>query len=181
MPTDGKTVDTACWCGAWKGINSRYLQSTVRILVARSDGFRSPACSCARATAGRITATVRVLQVRRNAPVEYPYKVQNGLITIEAGELPTRGHDCSSRWKEAAVRRLITQVGEWFDRRLQLAAPIREVSEHPVPRKHGKLVVRVRQCCSRCVPSATRHRNPARDDLRSIGQRGVEQSASSEP
>ena len=32
------------------------------------------------------------------------------------------------------MRRLITQVGEWFDRRLQLAAPIREVSEHPVPR-----------------------------------------------
>jgi hypothetical protein len=32
------------------------------------------------------------------------------------------------------VRRLITHVGEWFDRRLQLAAPIREVSEHPVPR-----------------------------------------------
>jgi ubiquinol-cytochrome c reductase cytochrome b subunit len=32
------------------------------------------------------------------------------------------------------VRRLITQVGQWFDRRLQLAAPIREVSEHPVPR-----------------------------------------------
>jgi len=32
------------------------------------------------------------------------------------------------------VRRLITQVGEWFDRRLQLAAPIREVSEHAVPR-----------------------------------------------
>ncbi len=32
------------------------------------------------------------------------------------------------------MRRLITQVGEWFDRRLQLVAPIREVSEHPVPR-----------------------------------------------
>ncbi len=29
---------------------------------------------------------------------------------------------------------LISQIGEWFDRRLQLAAPIREVSEHPVPR-----------------------------------------------
>src|SRR5260221_1202766 len=36
--------------------------------------------------------------------------------------------------KEAAVRRLITQVGEWFDQRLQLAAPIREVAEHPVPK-----------------------------------------------
>jgi ubiquinol-cytochrome c reductase cytochrome b subunit len=30
--------------------------------------------------------------------------------------------------------RLIAQIGEWFDRRLQLAAPIREVSEHRVPR-----------------------------------------------
>jgi ubiquinol-cytochrome c reductase cytochrome b subunit len=30
--------------------------------------------------------------------------------------------------------RLVTQVGEWFDRRLQLAAPIREVTEHRVPR-----------------------------------------------
>jgi ubiquinol-cytochrome c reductase cytochrome b subunit len=31
--------------------------------------------------------------------------------------------------------RLISQVGEWFDRRLQLAAAIRETAEHPVPRK----------------------------------------------
>jgi ubiquinol-cytochrome c reductase cytochrome b subunit len=30
--------------------------------------------------------------------------------------------------------RLIYQIGEWFDRRLQLAAPIREVAEHAVPR-----------------------------------------------
>src|ERR1700742_790977 len=30
--------------------------------------------------------------------------------------------------------RLLTKIGEWFDRRLQLAAPIREVAEHPVPR-----------------------------------------------
>ena len=29
--------------------------------------------------------------------------------------------------------RLIGQIGEWFDRRLQLAAPIREAAEHPVP------------------------------------------------
>ena len=31
--------------------------------------------------------------------------------------------------------RLISQIGTWLDRRLQLAAPIREASEHPVPRK----------------------------------------------
>jgi ubiquinol-cytochrome c reductase cytochrome b subunit len=30
--------------------------------------------------------------------------------------------------------RLIRQVGNWFDERLQLAAPIRETMEHPIPR-----------------------------------------------
>jgi len=30
--------------------------------------------------------------------------------------------------------RLIARIGEWFDFRLQLAAPIRDVAEHPVPR-----------------------------------------------
>jgi ubiquinol-cytochrome c reductase cytochrome b subunit len=34
---------------------------------------------------------------------------------------------------EAAMR-IIAKVGEWFDHRLQLAAPIREAAEHPVPR-----------------------------------------------
>ncbi len=30
--------------------------------------------------------------------------------------------------------RMISRIGDWFDRRLQLAAPIREAAEHPVPR-----------------------------------------------
>src|SRR5260370_37164084 len=30
--------------------------------------------------------------------------------------------------------RIISQIGDWFDQRLQLAAPIREAAEHPVPR-----------------------------------------------
>ena len=30
--------------------------------------------------------------------------------------------------------RVLAQIGDWFDSRLQLAAPIREVAEHPVPR-----------------------------------------------
>jgi ubiquinol-cytochrome c reductase cytochrome b subunit len=32
------------------------------------------------------------------------------------------------------MRRVIVQIGEWFDQRLQLAAPIRETAEHAVPR-----------------------------------------------
>jgi ubiquinol-cytochrome c reductase cytochrome b subunit len=31
--------------------------------------------------------------------------------------------------------RLIAQIAEWFDRRLQLAAPVREIAEHAVPRE----------------------------------------------
>ena len=30
--------------------------------------------------------------------------------------------------------RVIRKIGNWFDHRLQLAAPIREAAEHPVPR-----------------------------------------------
>ena len=30
--------------------------------------------------------------------------------------------------------RLIAQIADWFERRLQLAAPIREIAEHPVPK-----------------------------------------------
>jgi ubiquinol-cytochrome c reductase cytochrome b subunit len=30
--------------------------------------------------------------------------------------------------------RLIRAIGDWFDSRLQLAAPIREAAEHRVPR-----------------------------------------------
>jgi ubiquinol-cytochrome c reductase cytochrome b subunit len=32
------------------------------------------------------------------------------------------------------MRIMITRIGDWFDRRLQLAAPVREIAEHPVPR-----------------------------------------------
>jgi ubiquinol-cytochrome c reductase cytochrome b subunit len=36
--------------------------------------------------------------------------------------------------REDDAMRLISRIGQWFDRRLQLAAPVREIAEHPVPR-----------------------------------------------
>src|SRR5262244_2607354 len=30
--------------------------------------------------------------------------------------------------------RLLTRIAQWFDQRLQLAAPVRQIAEHPVPR-----------------------------------------------
>jgi ubiquinol-cytochrome c reductase cytochrome b subunit len=32
------------------------------------------------------------------------------------------------------MRLIINRIGQWFERRLQLAAPIREAAEHPIPR-----------------------------------------------
>jgi len=32
------------------------------------------------------------------------------------------------------MRMMINTIGQWFDRRLQLAAPVREIAEHRVPR-----------------------------------------------
>src|ERR1700719_3700476 len=43
------------------------------------------------------------------------------------------GSECIACRKETAMR-LIAQGGDWFDRRLTVAAPILEAAEHPVPR-----------------------------------------------
>src|SRR5271167_2272991 len=38
------------------------------------------------------------------------------------------------RYGKEATMRLIRRIGNWFDARLQLAAPIRETMQHPIPR-----------------------------------------------
>src|SRR5581483_1887079 len=43
------------------------------------------------------------------------------------------GDDGRTGSREAAVR-VIAEMAEWIDHRLQLASPIREAAEHPVPR-----------------------------------------------
>src|SRR5258706_10207141 len=50
-----------------------------------------------------------------------------------SGRVTHARRECCARRRDTAMR-LIAQIGAWFDRRLQLAAPIREVSEHPVPK-----------------------------------------------
>src|SRR4029453_16038810 len=41
--------------------------------------------------------------------------------------------ECGTRHTQAAMR-VIAAIGNWLDHRLQLAAPIRDAAEHPVPR-----------------------------------------------
>jgi Rieske Fe-S protein len=92
MPTDGKTVDTACWVRRVEGdqfqvfaINCAHLGCPVRWFP-QSGLFMCPCHGGAYYRDGS-----RASGPPERGLFEYPNKVQNGLVTIQAGELPTPG------------------------------------------------------------------------------------------
>ena len=92
MPTDGKTVDTACWVRRVEGdqfqvfaINCAHLGCPVRWFP-QSGLFMCPCHGGAYYRDGS-----RASGPPERGLFEYPYKVQMGLVTIQAGELPTPG------------------------------------------------------------------------------------------
>src|ERR1700675_2567819 len=92
MPTDGKTVDTACWVRRIAGdqfqvfaINCAHLGCPVHWFP-QSALFMCPCHGGAYYQDGS-----RASGPPERGLFEYPYKVTNGLVTIEAGELPTPG------------------------------------------------------------------------------------------
>ena len=92
MPADGKTVDTACWVRGVEGeqfqvfaINCAHLGCPVRWFP-QSGLFMCPCHGGAYYRDGS-----RASGPPERGLFEYPYKVKDGLITIQAGELPTPG------------------------------------------------------------------------------------------
>ena len=92
MPADGKTVDTACWVRRIEGeqfqvfaINCAHLGCPVRWFQ-QSGLFMCPCHGGAYYRDGS-----RASGPPERGLFQYPYKVKNGLITIQAGELPTPG------------------------------------------------------------------------------------------
>jgi len=92
MPADGKTVDTACWVRHVEGeqfqvfaINCAHLGCPVRWFP-QSGLFMCPCHGGAYYRDGS-----RASGPPERGLFEYPYKVKDGLITIQAGELPTPG------------------------------------------------------------------------------------------
>lgn len=101
MPTDGKTVDTPCWVRHVKGeqfqvfaVNCAHLGCPVRWFP-QSGLFMCPCHGGAYYRDGS-----RASGPPERGLFEYPHKVQNGLISIEAGELPTPGQSASLNPKE---------------------------------------------------------------------------------
>jgi len=92
MPTDGKTVDTACWVRRIAGdqfqvfaINCAHLGCPVRWFQ-QSGLFMCPCHGGAYYRDGS-----RASGPPERGLFEYPNKVENGVVTIQAGELPTPG------------------------------------------------------------------------------------------
>ena len=92
MPTDGKTVDTACWVRRIEGdqfqvfaVNCAHLGCPVRWFP-QSKLFMCPCHGGAYYQDGS-----RASGPPEHGLFEYPHKIQAGLVTIQAGELPTPG------------------------------------------------------------------------------------------
>ena len=96
MPTDGKTVDTACWVRRVAGekfqvfaVNCAHLGCPVRWFQ-QSGLFMCPCHGGAYYRDG-----ARASGPPERGLFEYPSKVENGVLTIQAGELPTPGPNAS--------------------------------------------------------------------------------------
>jgi len=92
MPTDGQTADTACWVRRVAGeqfqvfaVNCAHLGCPVRWFP-QSGLFMCPCHGGAYYRDGS-----RASGPPERGLFEYPYKIENGLVTIQAGELPTPG------------------------------------------------------------------------------------------
>lgn len=97
MPADGKTVDTACWVRRVAGdqfqvfaVNCAHLGCPVRWFP-QSGLFM---CPCHGGVYYRDGS--RASGPPERGLFEYPAKVENGLVTIQAGELPTPGSPVAS-------------------------------------------------------------------------------------
>ena len=97
MPTDGKTVDTACWVRHIAGdqfqvfaIDCAHLGCPVRWFP-QSGLFM---CPCHGGVYYRDGS--RASGPPERGLFQYPYQVRDGVVTIQAGELPTPGDPTAS-------------------------------------------------------------------------------------
>ena len=97
MPTDGKTADTACWVRRIEGeqfqvfaVNCAHLGCPVRWFP-QSGLFMCPCHGGAYYRDGS-----RASGPPERGLFEYPFKVENGVLRIQASELPTPGTSAPS-------------------------------------------------------------------------------------
>jgi len=90
-PTDGKTVDTACWVAARRRRQFQVFAINCAHLGCPWRWFPQSGLFIAPATAALITVTVRARRARRKRAVRVSVQGAGRYVTIQAGELPTPG------------------------------------------------------------------------------------------
>ena len=168
MPSDGQTVDTACWVRRVEGdqfqvfaINCAHLEVCPIPLV---PAIRSFHVSLPR----RRVLPRRLTRLRAAGTWAFRVSEQNrGWSDHDSGwrVADTGRTDGESVCGETAVR-MIAKVGKWFDQRLQLAAPIREAVGHPIPRSTASWWYVFGSAALTVFLLQSRYRNPAGADLR---------------
>jgi Rieske Fe-S protein len=111
-PTDGKTVDTACWVRRVAGdefqvfaVNCAHLGCPVRWFP-QSGLFMCPCHGGAYYRDGS-----RASGPPERGLFEYPYKVADGVVSIRAGELPTPGGSAANLPRKEPGSELVTIAG----------------------------------------------------------------------
>ena len=138
-PSDGETANIPCWVRHVEGekfqvfaINCAHLGCPVRWFP-QSGLFMCPCHGGVYYSDGS-----RASGPPERGLFEYRYKVEQGNLLIQAGRDAhhRRSHGAPyQHLSEEIAMRLIKEVGDWFEARLQLSKPIRETMEHPVPRQ----------------------------------------------
>ena len=171
MPADGKTVDTACWVRRVEGeqfqvfaINCAHLGCPVRWFP-QSGLFMCPCHGGAYYRDGS-----RASGPPERGLFEYPYKVQNGRITIEAGELPTPGSPSAALVAEKPPCQADCQDRGMVRPALAAGGADSRSRGASRPTEYRELVLRVRQRRAHRLHAANRHWNSAGPRLCSIGR-----------
>ncbi len=145
MPTDGKTVDTACWVRRVAGdqfqvfaINCAHLGCPVRWFP-QSGLFMCPCHGGAYYRDGS-----RASGPPERGLFEYPYKVENGLSPFRPASCRRRGPRCASLSARETAMRVIRQ-----NRRMVRPPPATRSADSrdrrtSCPAKYGELVLRLR-------------------------------------
>ena len=171
---DGETADIPCWVRNIDGktfqvfaINCAHLGCPVRWFP-QSGLFMCPCHGGAYYQDG-----ARASGPPERGLFEYPYKIEDGKLLIQAGEMPTPGRRRESFETErghASDRR----VGEWFDQRLQARKNDPGCDGASGPARNRELVVRLWQCRADDISFSDGHRNSSGAHLRALGRRGME-------
>jgi len=111
-PTDGKTAETACWCARRRRSVPGFSPSIARNWAAPCVGLRNPAVHSAPSHGGAgLSDGSRAFLPAGTRAVQYPYKVADGMVTLQAANADSGSPNplsCAKRRRAVGTERLFS-------------------------------------------------------------------------